>query len=198
MNFAASENKSVKTSETDFEKDFSHYAELAKTHVLTVSESENIFYGQGRNGRIPDVVIFGFLRGKMPENGTDGMPHYVIYKDGSVKQFVGLSGVSKFFETPSRSSGEYFGKGGGLVFNRKENVSLYSVSVAFEGDCLSEKQILSAASLLRLISLRLLRLHGKKLPTDNNHIISAADPGFGYKCETDTALITELCKLRPV
>ena len=198
MNFALSENKTDKTSETDFENVFLHFAELAKTHVFTVSESENIFYGNGRNGRIPDVVIFGFPRGKMFENGADGMPHYVIYKDGSVKQFVGLSCVSKYFETPSRTSGKSVGNGGGLLFCRKENVSLYSVSVAFEGDALSEKQILSAASLLRLISLKLLRLYGKKLPQDNNHIISAADSGCGYKCEIDTALITELCKLRPV
>ncbi|MBO4392378.1 MAG: hypothetical protein J5816_03650, partial [Clostridia bacterium] len=60
MNFALSENKTDKTSETDFENVFLHFAELAKTHVFTVSESENIFYGNGRNGRIPDVVIFGF------------------------------------------------------------------------------------------------------------------------------------------
>ena len=198
MNIAFREKETVKTAESDREAVFTRLENLAKTYVLSVSEDENIFYGSGRKGRIPDVVIFGRRRGDWPCDGKN-MPHYVIYRDGSVRQFVGISDVSGYFETPDKVAGVGFeGKGGGLVFCRRENVALYSVSVVFDGDRITDTQILSAAALLRLISLKLLRLYGKKLPSDNNHIIPAAALNCGYECETDTALITELCKLRPV
>ena len=68
----------------------------------------------------------------------------------------------------------------------------------FEDGEITENQILSAAALLRVISLKILRIYNKKLPLDNNHIISAADLPCNYETGFDTKMITELCRTRPL
>jgi hypothetical protein len=189
--------------ETFFRRDGDNIPEYledaAKTYVLNISEDENMVIGKGRKGRVPDVVVFGAATKKINTQKRCELPHFVIFRDGSVKQYVSLSDASEVFETSLLSTQKnYYASGRGIVAFRCDNAALYSVSVLFEGDGITDDQILSAALLLRFICLKILRIYGKKLPLDNNHIISAAAMPCGYECDFDTGIFTELCKLRPV
>lgn len=176
-----------------------YFENLAKTYIPNITENENMIVGRGRKGRVPDVVVFGTGMKRACIEKHASLPHYVIYRDGSVRQYVSLSDASDVFETSLLAFHKnYYAAGRGLAACRRDNAALYSVSVLFEGDCITDNQILSAAALLRLICLKILRLYGKKLPLDNNHIISAADLSCEYVCNFDTGIVTELCKIRPV
>lgn len=180
-------------------KRLEYLEDAAKTYVLNITEDDNMVIGKGRKGRVPDVVVFGAATKKIDTQKRCELPHFVIFRNGSVRQYVSLSDASKVFETSLLSTQKnYYASGRGIVAFRCGNAALYSVSVLFEGDGITEDQILSAASLLRYIYLKILRIYGKKLPLDNNHIISAAAIPCGYECDFDTAIFTELCKLRPV
>ncbi len=185
-------------SESDFDFFFSEFRALLPNHRFTVTEDENIVRGHGRKGRIPDIAVFGSGDIKELPSGENA-PHFVILRDGTVRQLVGLADSSGFFKTSVlRSSPDYYANARGLLSCRRDNASLYCVSVILEGESPTSEQLLSAVSLVRYISLSLLRLYGKKLPLDNNHIISAADLPRGYPCCFDTALLAEICKRCPV
>ncbi len=158
----------------------------------------------GRKGQIVDTVIFGFT-GKDDSFHSrftvekQKAPHYVIMRNGSVRQYVNLTDSSEYFTTSvCRSSAEYYSKAKGIISVRPVNVALYSVSVLFEGVCVNDEQILAAAALLRVIGMKVIRVYGKKLSLDANHIISASFLPDGSELNIPTGLLIALCKKRPL
>ena len=158
----------------------------------------------GRNGYVPDIVVFGSLTDEnFHERFTDGSygkaPHYVILRDGSVLNYISVSDRSSYFTTSLFSESEnYYARAKGLVSCRPANISLYSVSVLFEGDRVTDEQMLAAAALLRLISMKFLRLYRKKLSPDNNHIISATALSSKYSFDAKIEDIIMLFKKKPI
>ena len=173
-------------------------------HVLKISQilCPNIVIG--RKGHVPDTVIFGCVADKnFHKKFIDGdygkAPHYVILRDGSVLNYISVSDSSSYFTTSSLSESEnYYAKAKGLVSCRPVNVSLYSVSILFEGEDATDEQLLAAASLLRLISMKFIRLYRKKLPPDGNHIIPATALSSKYSFNVRIEDIIELFKKRPI
>ena len=158
----------------------------------------------GRKGQIPDAVIFGNVTDedyheKFTDSSHGKAPHYVILRDGSVRNYIYVTDSSPYFTTSIFSDSEnYYAKARGLVSCRPVNVALYSVCVLFEGDELTDEQMLAAAALLRLISLKFIRIYRKKLPLDVNHIISATALPCGYSFNGQTEEIIDLCKRKPL
>lgn len=157
----------------------------------------------GRRGYVPDTVIFGSLTDENFHerfiNGESKAPHYVILRDGRVLNYISVSDSSLYFTTSLFSENEnYYAKAKGLVSCRPVNIAFYSVSVLFEGDGASDEQMLAAAALLRLISMKFLRLYRKKLPPDNNHIISATALSSKYSFDAKIEDIITLFKKKPI
>ncbi|MBE6895757.1 MAG: hypothetical protein E7477_01540 [Ruminococcaceae bacterium] len=158
----------------------------------------------GRKGNVPDTVIFASIDDKnFHERFLDGAfgkaPHYVILRDGTVLNYISVTDSSSYFTTSPLSDNEnYFAKAKGLVSFRPVNVALYSVSVLVEGSDVNDEQLLAAAALLRLISMKFIRVYRKKLPPDVNHIIPATALSSKYSFGAKIEDILELFKKKPI
>lgn len=179
-------------------------SDRAREFFLGLEEFSSPNLSPGRKGSIPDTVIFGFTNDRsFHENFMDKSygkaPHYVILRDGKVRNYIEVTDSSRIFTTSAVSdSKKYYGKADGLVSCRAVNVAQYSVCVLFEGDRPTVEQMLAAAALLRLISLKFIRIYRKKLPLDENHIISATVLPSEYNFDIDIRTIIELCRKKPI
>lgn len=160
----------------------------------------------GRNGHVPDMVVFGFaemplneINKKFTDPSTHFSAHYIIAEDGTVYRYVNITDRAMCVSTSVVSDSENCYKNGkGLISYRAFDASLYTISVLFEGKKLTDAQRETAPALLSVLGRKLLRVYGRRLPCDENHIVTFASlPNFTGSADIPVNEFVSVWRSRP-